>query len=53
VERLVEEPLAKTARHTPQGTPVWVRADRQGTGLHLAVEDAGPGVPSEMRGGVF
>jgi Histidine kinase-, DNA gyrase B-, and HSP90-like ATPase len=37
----------------PQDTPVWIRADRQGTGLRLAVEDAGPGVPSEMRTSVF
>lgn len=53
VERIVEELLANTARHTPQDTPVWIRADRQGTGLRLAVEDAGPGVPSEMRTSVF
>ena len=53
VERIVEELLANTARHTPHGTPVWVRADRQGTGLRLTVEDAGLGVPSEMRTVVF
>jgi two-component system sensor histidine kinase KdpD len=53
VERIVEELLANTARHTPQGTPVWIRAERQGTGLRLAVEDAGPGVPREMRAVVF
>jgi PAS domain S-box-containing protein len=53
VERIVEELLTNTARHTPPGTPVWVRAERQGTGLLLAVEDAGPGVPSAMRASVF
>jgi PAS domain S-box-containing protein len=53
VERIVEELLTNTTRHTPRGTPVWVRADRQGTGLRLAVEDAGPGIPSEMRTVVF
>jgi PAS domain S-box-containing protein len=53
VERIVEELLANTARHTPPGTPVWIRADRQGTGVRLAVEDAGPGVPSELRASVF
>jgi PAS domain S-box-containing protein len=53
VERIVEELLANAARHTPPGTPVWVRAERQGTGLLLAVEDAGPGVPSAMRASVF
>jgi PAS domain S-box-containing protein len=53
VERIVEELLANTERHTPPGTPVWIRADRRGTSLRLAVEDAGPGVPSEMRAVVF
>lgn len=53
VERIVEELLANTVRHTPPGTPVWVRAERQGTGLLLAVEDAGPGVPNAMRASVF
>jgi PAS domain S-box-containing protein len=53
VERIVEELLANTARHIPPGTPVWIRADRQGTGVRLAVEDAGPGVPSELRASVF
>jgi signal transduction histidine kinase len=53
VERIVDELLANTARHTPQDTPVWIRADRQGTGLRLAVEDGGPGLPSDMRMSVF
>jgi PAS domain S-box-containing protein len=53
VERIVEELLANATRHTPPGTPVWVRAWREGTGLRLAVEDAGPGVPSELRASVF
>jgi hypothetical protein len=53
VERIVEELLANTTRHTPPGTPVWVRAHRQGTGLLLVVEDAGPGVPTAMRTSVF
>jgi len=49
VERIVDELLANAAMHTPHGTPVWVRAHRHNTGLRLAVEDAGPGVPSELR----
>ena len=53
VQRIVEELFANTARHTPPSTPVWIRADRQGTGVRLAVEDAGPGVPSELRASVF
>jgi signal transduction histidine kinase len=35
------------------GTPVWIRARRQSTGVRLAVEDAGPGVPGELRASVF
>jgi signal transduction histidine kinase len=53
VERIADELLANAARHTPPGTPVWVRAHRHGTGLRLVVDDAGPGVPSELRSAVF
>jgi PAS domain S-box-containing protein len=53
VERILEELLANTARHTPKGTPIWIRAHRQGSGVRLAVEDAGAGVPGELRASVF
>jgi signal transduction histidine kinase len=53
VERIVEELLANTAKHTPPGTPVWVRARPRDGGVLLAVDDAGPGVPSELRAQVF
>jgi signal transduction histidine kinase/DNA-binding SARP family transcriptional activator len=53
VERIVDELLANAAMHTPHGTPVWVRAHRHNTGLRLAIEDAGPGVPSELRSQMF
>jgi PAS domain S-box-containing protein len=53
VERIVDELLANAAMHTPHGTPVWVRAHRHNAGLRLAVEDAGPGVPSELRSQMF
>jgi signal transduction histidine kinase/DNA-binding SARP family transcriptional activator len=53
VERIVDELLANAAMHTPHGTPVWVRAHRHNTGIRLAVEDAGPGVPSELRTQIF
>ena len=55
VERIIENLLANTARHTPRDTPVWVRVERPpgGDGVLLAVEDAGAGVPAELRDSVF
>jgi PAS domain S-box-containing protein len=55
VERIVENLLANAARHTPPETPVWVRVERadDGEGVLLAVEDAGAGVPEELRDSVF
>jgi PAS domain S-box-containing protein len=53
VERIVENLLANAARHTPADTPVWVRVSRDGEGVRIAVEDAGTGVPPELRASVF
>jgi len=55
VERIIENLLANAARHTPPDTPVWVRVAHPdgGGGVLLAVEDAGAGVPAELRDSVF
>jgi PAS domain S-box-containing protein len=55
VERIIENLLANAARHTPPETPVWVRVERAegGDGVLLAVEDAGAGIPEELRDSVF
>ena len=53
VERMVENLLANAARHTPPGTPVWVRVRPHGNGALLVVEDAGPGVPPQLRETIF
>jgi PAS domain S-box-containing protein len=55
VERIIENLLANAARHTPPDTPVWVRVTQPpgGNGVLLAVEDAGAGVPAELRDSVF
>ena len=53
VERIVENLLANAARHTPLGTPVWVRVQPRDRGALLVVEDAGPGVPDELREEIF
>jgi PAS domain S-box-containing protein len=53
VERIVENLLANAARHTPAGTPVWVRVQAADGGALMVVEDAGPGVPAEVRQVIF
>ncbi len=53
VERIVENLLANTARHTPAGTQVWVKVVPQEGGALISVEDAGPGVLDELRDSVF
>jgi K+-sensing histidine kinase KdpD len=53
VERIIENLLLNTTRHTPPGTRVWVRALARGPDLELIVEDAGPGVPAELAGTIF
>jgi PAS domain S-box-containing protein len=57
VERIVENLLSNAVRHTPPGTPVWVsvraQQEPEGDGVLLSVEDAGPGIPEELREIVF
>jgi PAS domain S-box-containing protein len=53
VERVVENLLTNADRHTTPDTPVWVRVARRGEGVLLAVEDAGGGVPRELRAALF
>ena len=53
LERIVENLVTNAIRYTPPGTPIWVSAERNGTGVVVAVEDAGPGVPLELRERIF
>ena len=53
VERIVENLLANSLKHTPPGTDILVRAAPAGGGVELAVADSGPGVPAESREAVF
>jgi PAS domain S-box-containing protein len=53
VERVVENLLANADRHTTPDTPVWVKVTRRGKEVLLAVEDAGAGVPPELRATLF
>jgi signal transduction histidine kinase/putative methionine-R-sulfoxide reductase with GAF domain len=53
VERIVENLLANSARHTPPGTSVWLRLHRENEGVLIQVDDEGPGVPAELRTAIF
>jgi PAS domain S-box-containing protein len=53
VERIVENLLANTARHTPPDTPVWVWVTDEQQGALIVVEDAGPGIPERVRKTIF
>ncbi len=53
VERIVENLLANTARHTPSGTQVWVRVRPKDDGVRISVEDSGPGVPPDLWDTIF
>ena len=53
VERIVDNLLANTARHTSEdaGVRVWVAPE--GGGVMIAVEDEGPGVPDDLKEAIF
>jgi PAS domain S-box-containing protein len=53
VERIVENLLANADRHTTPDTPVWIRVSRHDQGVLLVVEDAGPGIPPQLRAALF
>ena len=53
VERIVENLLLNAVRHTPVGTRVWVWAEPKDEGVLIAVDDAGPGVPADLREEIF
>jgi PAS domain S-box-containing protein len=53
VERIVENLLANAVKHTPGDSRIWVRVERTDDGALIAVEDDGPGIPSEDRERIF
>jgi len=53
VERIVENLLANAARHTPEGSPMWVRVEPVDGGVLICVDDEGVGVPDELKEAVF
>ena len=53
LERIVENLLANTVRHTPEDSTIWVRVGPYEDGCLVAIEDDGPGVPDAMREAIF
>jgi PAS domain S-box-containing protein len=53
VERIVENLLANTARHTPSHATIWISVRRVDDGVLLAIEDDGPGVAPPIRETIF
>ncbi|MGZ4149930.1 MAG: PAS domain-containing protein [Actinomycetota bacterium] len=53
VERIIENLLANTARHTPSDATIWVSVRPEDGGCLLAVEDDGPGVDEDLREVIF
>jgi PAS domain S-box-containing protein len=53
VERIVDNLLTNTAKHTPEDARIWVRVEPHDGGALLIVEDDGPGVPADDRDEIF
>src|SRR3954449_5679976 len=53
VERIVENLLANTVRHTPAESTIWVSVTATEQGALLAVEDDGAGVSDDLREKIF
>ncbi|MEX0754933.1 MAG: PAS domain-containing protein [Actinomycetota bacterium] len=53
LERIVENLLANSAKHTPPDARVWVRIEGKDGGAVLTVEDDGPGVPPDLQAEIF
>jgi two-component system sensor histidine kinase KdpD len=53
VERIVENLLANTVRHTPTTATIWVSVIATEEGALLAVEDDGAGVAEDLRETIF
>jgi len=52
-ERIIENLVVNALTHTPNDTPVWVRVCAEDGGVLLTVDDAGPGIPEELREEIF
>jgi signal transduction histidine kinase len=53
VERIIENLVNNAVKHTPVESKIWVKASRRNGDLKLTVEDNGPGVPDDLKLGIF
>jgi PAS domain S-box-containing protein len=53
IERVLENLLNNTAKHTPRASKIWIRVERAGNDALVVVEDDGPGVPENERERIF
>lgn len=53
VERMVENLLVNAVLHTPSGSTIWIRVEREHAGALIVVEDDGEGVPSGLHDSIF
>jgi PAS domain S-box-containing protein len=53
IERIVDNLIGNAIRHTPDGTPVALRVERNGADVLIVVDDEGAGVPDAFRAEIF
>jgi signal transduction histidine kinase len=53
LERVVENLVVNATKHTEKGTQIWIKARQKRKEIEIAVEDAGTGVPVELRTSIF
>jgi PAS domain S-box-containing protein len=53
LERIIENLLGNTAKHTPATARIWIRIEPWDDGVELVVEDDGPGVPDADKERIF
>jgi PAS domain S-box-containing protein len=53
LERIVDNLIANAERHTPEGSPIAIVVEQNGSGVLLRVDDRGPGVPDEEKEAIF
>lgn len=53
VQRILENLIANAVKYTPPGSTISVRVETAPAGLHICVEDEGPGVPDDLKQSVF
>lgn len=53
VERIVENLVGNAVKYTPAHAAIVVAMQREGDGIRIRVDDAGPGIGAELRDAIF